>query len=300
MNAKKGRLLSIITPTYNRGHLLKRCFESLVSQTSKKFEWIIVDDGSEDATTEIVKKFKKEMVDFSIQYIKKENGGKHTALNESHKYIHGDYVLILDSDDYLTDNAVETVLEGWKKYENDNRIGMVVYLKGITENDPVAYAKDEDTPVDVLRYKRVCVSGSDCCEVIRSQTFLKFPFPIFSGERFMAETVLWYRVGLEQKCIYVNRVIYICEYLEDGLTRTGREMRIKNPYGGMMNSELAMDKRNFLKQRVKNGLLFVCYGFFANLSVNKIIKYTENYRGLKLVCILPGYLMYRLWKSKYM
>ena len=69
--------VSIVTPTYNRGYLLHKCFDSLLAQTDRDFEWIIVDDGSSDDTETVVRGF--EPADFPIIYIKKENGGKHTA-----------------------------------------------------------------------------------------------------------------------------------------------------------------------------------------------------------------------------
>ncbi|MCQ2385773.1 MAG: glycosyltransferase family 2 protein, partial [Clostridia bacterium] len=96
--------LSIITPTYNRGYLLPVLFHSLEKQTCFDFEWILVDDGSDDDTEAVAKTFFNDL--FPFVYIKKENGGKHTALNASHPYVKGKYVLILDSDDYLTEDAV--------------------------------------------------------------------------------------------------------------------------------------------------------------------------------------------------
>ena len=100
--------LSIVTPTYNRGELLKRCFVSLLKQSDQDFEWIIVDDGSTDNTEEVVNGF---TADFPVKYVKKENGGKHTALNKSHAYIQGKYVVILDSDDYLYPNTIELLVD---------------------------------------------------------------------------------------------------------------------------------------------------------------------------------------------
>ena len=126
-------ILSIITPTYNRGHLLQRCYDSLSAQTRKDFEWIIVDDGSTDNTEEIVSSFDS---DYDIVYIKKENGGKHTALNTSHPYVHGKYVMILDSDDYLIPEAVEKIVKGWIDFEENEAIGIVTFLKGGSVNKP--------------------------------------------------------------------------------------------------------------------------------------------------------------------
>ena len=100
-------MISIITPTYNRADLLPRVFDSLQKQTSKDFEWLIIDDGSSDNTDEVVNTFTT--TDFNIYYYKKENGGKHTALNYGISRAKGDYILIVDTDDYLTENAIEFI-----------------------------------------------------------------------------------------------------------------------------------------------------------------------------------------------
>ncbi len=66
---------------------------------------------------------------FELEYHKKSNGGKHTALNYSHQFIKGEMVVILDSDDYLTDDAIETIQRDWLKFKNDKRIAGMSYMK---------------------------------------------------------------------------------------------------------------------------------------------------------------------------
>ena len=287
--------LSIITPTYNRANLLKRCFSSLQIQTSKDFEWLIVDDGSTDNTEYIVSTFSG---DFEILYIKKENGGKHTALNASHAHIHGQYVLILDSDDYLIPEAVEKVIRGWKEFENNKTVGIVTFLRGKSVEAPFCRGKYERIPVDILRSERIFYLSRDCCEVIKSSLFKKYPFPVFKGERFLSEGALWNRVSFDCKCVYINEVVYIGEYLEEGLTKSGRKMRIKNPRGGMYAARLNMHKKNYPRNRIKNSLLYNCYGFFAGMSPAKIVTH-NRYKLLTLVGMLPGWLLFLVWSRMY-
>lgn len=289
-------LISIVTPTYNRAHLLRNCYESLLKQTDLDFEWILVDDGSTDDTASVAASFQTDL--FRIHYIRKENGGKHTALNTSMEYIRGEYVLILDSDDYLTPDAVSAVRREWLKYSNKHDVAILTFLKGSSVSDPNCTGPIADVPVDILRYKRHIIHSTDCCEVIRSDIFKRFPFPVFEGERFLSEGVLWNRVALEYKCVYVNEVIYICEYLEGGLTKSGRAMRIRNPHGGMLSSRLSMHPKNFLFQRVKNGLLFCAYGFFAGFSPVAILSET-TYKSLTALCLLPGWMLYIYWGYRY-
>lgn len=273
------------------------CYESLRRQTDKDFEWIIVDDGSQDDTADVVRNFAK--TDFPVSYVKKENGGKHTALNAAHPYIHGRYVLILDSDDRLTEDAVAAVRACWSRYEDREDIGILTFLKGETIHSPVCTVKDFETPVDILRYRRILNYGSDCCEVPRAELFLKYPFPVFEGERFISECCLWNRISFTHQCVYIDKVIYLFEYLDGGLTKSGRKLRIQNPRGGMFIANIRMHPKNFLKQRIKYGMLYCCYGFFSGLKPTEIVGGTE-YNTLALLCLLPGYALYFYWKRKYL
>ena len=288
--------LSIVTPTYNRAKTLERCYRSLRGQTCKDFEWIVVDDGSADDTQAVADGFSSDL--FPVVYVKKENGGKHTALNASHPYIKGDYVLILDSDDYLTDTAVEETLAAWEKYRGDETVGVVTFLRGKTKDEPLCEAEEYGVPVDFLPVKRKIVYSSDCCEVIRADLFKEFPFPVFLGERFISECALWNRVGQRYKCVYIDSVIYICEYLDGGLTRSGRSMRIRNPLGGMFTSDLRMDKRNHFGQRIKYAVLYTCYGCFAKKSVRQQLKETDH-PFLAALCMPFGAALYLRWKRSY-
>lgn len=289
-------ILSIITPTYNRASLLPRCYESLRGQSCMDFEWIIVDDGSTDDTQSVAKTFRDDL--FPVTYVKKENGGKHTALNASHPHIHGAYVLILDSDDYLTADAVKKVLSGWAQYEDQETIGIVTFLKSDPKGNIMATVDTPHIPLDILRHKRRVLHINDCCEVIRTELFRKYPFPEFPGERFLSECALWNRVAQTHKCVYINEIIYICEYLSGGLTDGGRALRIRNPRGGMFISNLRMVRKNYLSQRVKYGLLYTCYGFFAGLTPAQMAKACCA-KGLMWLCIPFGWMLYQYWKKKY-
>ena len=130
-------MITIITPSYNRAYIIGKAYESLIAQTSKDFEWLIIDDGSKDNTKEVVEEFIKENK-IKIRYYYKENGGKHTALNLGIKKAKGDYILILDSDDRLTPNAVARVLEVWKKYKSENEIACLSFSRVYPNNKKLA------------------------------------------------------------------------------------------------------------------------------------------------------------------
>lgn len=289
--------VTIITPTYNRANLLPACFNSLCRQTSSDFEWLIVDDGSTDDTEQVVASFQNSR--FPIRFIRKANGGKHTALNASHPYINGKYILILDSDDTLTADAIEKVTCAWTEWDDVREVGILTFLRGKDSNTPLCIVSDWNTPVDIMRYRRICVHSSDCCEVVRTELFRKYPFPVFPNERFLAEGALWGRISHDCKCVYVNQVIYICDYLEGGLTMSGRAMRIRNPLGGMYHANVYMAGKNFLKNRIKNGLLYTCYGFFAGQTPWEMAQNCQS-RALMWLCLPFGWILYLGWKKKYL
>lgn len=78
----------------------------------------------------------------------KENGGKHTALNFAHAYIKGEVVLILDSDDYLTDDAIETVEKEWPLYRNCADICGMSYFRGEKDGSHLSVANAQDVYID--------------------------------------------------------------------------------------------------------------------------------------------------------
>lgn len=100
---------TIFTPTYNRKELLKKLYVSLQNQTFKDFEWLIVDDGSNDGTNELVKDFLKEKK-LDIKYFFKENGGKQRAYNFALEKAQGELFICLDSDDKYQNYGLEIIL----------------------------------------------------------------------------------------------------------------------------------------------------------------------------------------------
>ena len=74
------KTITVITPTYNRCNTLHRVYNSLISQTYKDFEWLVIDDGSTDDTKELIQNYiKQDKID--IRYYFQENQGKHMALS---------------------------------------------------------------------------------------------------------------------------------------------------------------------------------------------------------------------------
>ena len=131
--------VSVITPAYNNKLELKRAIDSICKQSYKNIEYIIINDGSPVSLDEVVFPFLNS-VPFPMLYVKKKNGGAHTSYNRGIEFARGEYVVMLDCDDELVPNAIETLLSIWEtirfypkknyyqvvaqcKNENNERVG---------------------------------------------------------------------------------------------------------------------------------------------------------------------------------
>ena len=123
--------ITICIPTYNRAYILERAINSVISQSESDWELLIIDDGSTDNTYDIVLKY---LIYKNIHYVKKENGGKHSALNVGVKRAEGEYFLILDSDDYLSKDCIRKMKEILNIYNQDDVCGVVGKCVNISKN----------------------------------------------------------------------------------------------------------------------------------------------------------------------
>ena len=119
-------LVTVITPTYNRAYSLTALYQSLEEQKTGNFVWLIVDDGSTDETPALVAELKRK-ASFPVRSIRKENGGKHTALNVGIREIDTPLIFIVDSDDTVLPGAMALIEESYKKYAAAKDTDIIIY-----------------------------------------------------------------------------------------------------------------------------------------------------------------------------
>lgn len=291
-------LVTVLTPTYNRKDRLTGLFQSLQDQTNKNFKWLIIDDGSQDGTEDQIAEM-KEKAGFEVQYIKKENGGKHTALNIGFRKITTYFTFIVDSDDILTQNAIQEIYDYSEIIRTNDLCGMA-FLRGYSKNECIGdrFPEDESIDNDINIRLRQNVSG-DKAEVWRTDILRQFQFPVFKEERFQGENYIWWQIARKYNMLYVNQIIYITEYLEGGLTKSGRAMRLRNPLGGMENSKMAFFSEFPLRIKIKCALLYDVYGYQAEWSFRKIVR-TSGSALLTGLCLAPAKVLQLYWKHRYL
>jgi len=237
---------TIFTPTYNRGYKLTYLYESLCLQTFTDFEWIVVDDGSTDNTSELIIKFQKEGK-IKISYQKQVNQGKHIAINHGVQLAKGALFFIVDSDDVLPFNSLEILNREFNLVESNadcagisgrvaDHFGRVIGT-GFLEKNIFCSSLD-------LRFQ-MKVKG-DMSEVIKTSVIKQFPFPRFEDERFCPEALIWNRIAQKYKLLWINEITYVAEYLPDGLTSKIFKIRKDSPKASCLYyAELSKSKIPF-------------------------------------------------------
>lgn len=241
--------VTVFTPTYNRAYIINSLYRSLRRQTVTDFEWIVIDDGSTDNTQELFEQIKADKKEFSLIYKKVPNGGKHRAINKGVQIASGELFFIVDSDDYLCDNAIERIIEVENSIPKNTGVcyAGVAGLRGYSTDKIIGSTFEGDfLDITSLERPKYHVTG-DKAEVFYTSILKQYPFPEFDGENFVTECVVWDRIAFDgYKLRFFNDIIYICDYLPDGLTAQGDSLLDRNPRG----------KGVYIYQRGKFGVTF--------------------------------------------
>lgn len=258
--------LTICTPTYNRAYCLENLYCSLCEQTNLNFEWLIVDDGSTDETESVVKNWLKQKTPINMRYIKKENGGKHTAINYGVNNAIGKLFFIVDSDDFLVNNAVETILTDIKKIPLEGYVG-IGYNKIFKDSTIIGSTfKGDYIDATALERSKYNIIG-DKAEVFFTKLLRNYPFPVFDGERYLTEAIVWNRMaGDGYKIRWFNKGIYVCEYREDGLSMNASNINNFNGYT-LFIRELVKYNEISLKEKIR------WVGVYVDIAIQKGMHY---------------------------
>ena len=290
------KTVTILTPAYNRKELLERLYHSLKKQTLSDFQWLIVDDGSLDGTKECVQRFQKEN-SVDTHYIWQENAGKHCALNKAIPLIESELTFIVDSDDYLPEEAVEIILSYHQKYKNTEGLCGYSFLRCYEDGRVnTAYFKKDEEIASYLEIRINGRIGGDKAEVFFTRILQQFPFPEFKGEKFLPEDLVWMKMSESYQMVHINKCVYISEYLEGGLTKSGRSMKIHSPKGMVARSKVYLDNPKVcLRVKVKMMLLYQIYGRFANQK-NEELMADISEKFLYLFLFIPARFIIFYWR----
>lgn len=281
-------ILTIFTPSYNRSYILPELYKSLCRQTCKNFEWLIVDDGSTDGTEKIVEEWLNEAA-FVIRYIKQTNGGKHRAINRGVREAKGELFFIVDSDDYLSDNAVERVLFHYNAIKINDNIGGVCGARAFPNGQRIGGNLDFNTlDISPLDFRIKLHIKGDMAEVVKTEVLRKYPFPSIDGEYFCPEALIWDRISDKYRFRYFNENIYMCEYLGDGLTASMTRIRMKSPQYSMLYYLERFHRKIGLRERIKAAINYWRFRCCYNNNVDN----SNSIRGWGILLFPIGLLFH--------
>lgn len=283
--------LTVFTPAYNRAYTLWKGYEGLKRQTSKNFKWVIVDDGSTDNTRELVEGWIKEN-QVPIEYYYKQNGGMHTAHNEAYRHIDTELAVCIDSDDYMTDNGVELIIDRWCKYGSDRFAGMIgldVYENGQVIGTSFPEGLTECKTYDLeKKYGVIC----DKKYVYRSEVIKKYlPYPEFEGERFGSVNWLYQKIDHDYDMLCSNDVYCVVEYMADGLTINIYEQHKKSPRTRAVECDALISYVPYLSEKLKRATQYVSSVIFAK-DVKLLFK-ASNKRWI--IPMIPFGIVYNVY-----
>lgn len=284
-------MITIYTPAYNRAKTLPRLFQSLLNQTCHNFEWILINDGSTDNTIDICKSFTTNK--FPIQIINKENGGLPSVMNMAPSLAHGEYLLRLDSDDYLDIHAVELIYKYIPQIKDANNICGMVFLTKFDNNKIVGtHPFSENKISNFYDYRFIYGAKGDRAEVIKKSVLEQYTFPNIKNEKFCPEGVLWLNIAKKYNALYINQPIYIREYNEDCITAAGASTSIKNPIGTYIYYSLIINKKGKIKHLKKHYINYFRYAINTKYPFYKIIKNAPT--KAIIIGLIPGVLLHFL------
>lgn len=286
-------MITIFTPTYNRAYTLPKLFESLQSQNSNNFEWLIVDDGSSDGTQELVEDFTTK-ADFKITYIYQENQGKHVAINTALKNINTQYFVTVDSDDFLEDDAIQTIFIKLPLIDSENIIALASPIKILNHNTTTNKITTETVATSYEMIYRYKIHG-EVTLIFKTELAKRFEYPSFSKEKFMLESIVFNRMDKMYRFLYIPESIVNAEYIPDGLTAQGKKKLIDNPKGAALAYK---EKMNNFKIPLENRQMFAKnYWDYENLTNKSFISKINKVSGIVIKYYIITYFLKRFFSK---
>lgn len=281
--------ITVFTPTYNRAYILPKLYQSLLRQEGDySFEWLIIDDGSTDETEDLVKQWLRDK-QVVIHYHKVSNGGKPRAINQAVALARSPFLFIVDSDDYLSDDALSFIMPYCRAIEEKADFVGVGILRGNEHLVPKKVPLFK-IYVDATNLQRVDYAlDVDCNEVYKVEILRKYPFEVWEGEVFIPEAVVFNEMALDgYKLRWCNKVAVISEYLQDGMTKGGWGLMKRNPMGYAMMFNHQLKYQRGCRERFNSTVQMICHAFIGGH-----LEYLKNSNDklLTLFCFPLGLLI---------
>lgn len=229
-------MISIIVPVYNTEKYLKRCIDSIMNSNYKEFELILINDGSKDGSLKICKDYARK--NLNVRVIDQEHQGVSVARNRGIKESRGDWIIFVDSDDFIAPDFLETVVQ--KEYQDEDLLIFDYATSSWKGRSSAMYSsspftiryKEEDNLMIVeklLRCRQLMKGGHTDLRTPWAKAYrkrlieeydLRFPTKLTLGE----DQIFHIRYQMKTRyCTYVRRPVYFIETRPDSTTQNFRK-----------------------------------------------------------------------------
>ena len=287
--------LTVFTPAYNRAHTLVRTYESLRAQDCKDFVWLIVDDGSSDNTSALVRQWQNADNGFEIRYIRKENGGMHTAHNVAYANIDTELNVCIDSDDCLAPGAVRRILEKWDRVRDQGYAG-IIGLDADLEGNLIGKGFPEGLTETTLSGYYAAGGTGDKKLVYRTDVIRQYPeYPTFEGERYVALAYKYRLIDQEYQLAVLDEVLCNVEYQLDGHGHSMWKEYVRSPKGFAFWRKVCMQYPSSTKRLVIDCVHYVAESILA--GERSFIAQSPR-KLLTILCCPVGWLLSKYIRCK--
>ena len=298
--------ITIFTPTYNRAYCLHKCYESMLRQTCKDFDWLIVDDGSTDSTRELVYGWIRQNPPFTIRYVYKENGGMHTAYNTAYELIETELSMNVDSDDWIPDTAIEDVLTFWNQNKR-NDVGGIYALDQYEGGEIIGKAFPDDLKefhgwgFKIVYYKvgsqnKKFVNQGDKKFIGVTEKIKQYPpIPVFEGEKYHSLYFKQHLIERDYSILILNKPVCTVEYMPDGSSNNMYFQYVRNPKGFCSERKYVMEFAPSFKLKLISAIHYVAESIIAR--DNHFLHHSTN-KPATILALPAGMLLYALIRKK--
>lgn len=256
------KTITVFTPTFNRAYCLHQVYESLCRQTSNDFKWLIIDDGSTDGTETLVNEWIIENK-IDIQYHYKNNGGMHTGHNAAYKLIETPFNICIDSDDYLTNNAIEIIVNNCINLPQNYAgiIGLDADKEGNIIGTKMPNSLNKTKLNELYLVHKV---KGDKKLVYKTEIIKKYPtYPEYPDERFVPLDYIPLLIDQTYDLKPINEVLCVVEYQLDGSSLNIFKQYRSNPKGFAFSRISRIQYGITFKERFKNAIHLVSCVLFS-------------------------------------
>lgn len=283
----KSPIVSIIVPAYNVDFFISDCLKSLIKQTFEDIEIICINDGSTDNTKAIILTYAE--FDSRIKYIEQENQGLSAVRNKGIELAQGDYILFIDSDDWVDENFVETLYQNAKEYDADIATASILRHRDRIQKYRIKYDKTE--VLTDLKDKLEACAIPKCCyvwnklykkELIKANRFTEGVF---------YEDVLWTPKILKQsnKLVTVTGTQYYYRVNKNSIVKKPQSIKKQeDSYNSKKYIIKFFEENNIPLPRDAKNITKRIY-YLANIPIVRV-KEVHGYNIHYLFNILPFYI----------